>query len=86
MHRFSRRALQWIAAGAEANRNVFCEIHAASTIHRNGGSTGDLHQLGRFYNNPCMQGSEPMLAINAAHTALPPAQEQFHRTFSGGGI
>ena len=66
VHRFSRRALQWIAAGAEANRNVFCEIHAPSTIHRNGGSTGDLHQLGRFYNNQCMQGSEPMLAINTS--------------------
>ena len=26
----------------------------------------DKPQLGRFYNNPCMQGLEPMLAINTS--------------------
>ena len=65
MYRFSRRAMQWIAESAEENREVFCEVHAPSIIRNRGGSIGDLHQLGWFYNSQCMQAPGHRLGFNS---------------------
>ena len=64
MYRFSRRAMDWLAQTAEANREVFCEVNAPSVIHREGGSTGDLKNLGWFYNGQCMQANPKRLGMN----------------------
>ena len=46
MFRLSRRAVAWLADAGEECREAFCEIANASVVHRAGGSTGDLRQLG----------------------------------------
>lgn len=64
VYRFSRRALDWMAQSAPDNRNVFCEVNAPSLIRREGGSIGDLHQLGWFYNRQTMR-PPPRCMINS---------------------
>lgn len=55
MFRLSRRAMGWLADAGEECREAFCEISNASVVHRAGGSTGDLRQLGWFYSTACLR-------------------------------
>ena len=55
MYRLSRRAMGWLAESAVECREAFCEIANASVVSRAGGSTGDLQQLGWFYNSHTMR-------------------------------
>ena len=66
VHRFSRRAIHWLAATAVQHRNVYCEIHAPSIIRAHGGSMGDLRHLGWFYNSQCLCADPSLHSINTA--------------------
>lgn len=64
MFRLSRRAVEWLYESAEETREIFCEVANASTVHTCGGSTGDMNQLGPFYNRQTMRPSPNKCFVN----------------------
>lgn len=64
MFRLSRRAVAWLEAAAEEQREVFCEVNTASVIRRAGGSLADLRDLGWFYNSQTMTAPPSKPIVN----------------------
>lgn len=78
--RLSRRAMDWLLADAEANREVFCELAAANCIAGHGGTIGDFRSLPGFstlYDSKTLQWRDRGWPLNPGgrmwHPVKPPS-------------
>jgi hypothetical protein len=65
IYRLSRRAVEWLAADAVANREIFCEVIVPSVIVRRGGRIRELKEVFDCYDNQSLD-YQPTLAAHEA--------------------